>query len=373
MAAAGPRPGRAPARCAIYEVHLGSWRPGLALPRAGPRARPTTSPTSGFTHVELLPVAEHPFGGSWGYQVTGYYAPTSRFGTPDDFRYFVDHLHQRGIGVIVDWVPAHFPKDDWALGPLRRHRALRARRPPPGRAPRLGHARLQLRPPRGAQLPHRQRPLLAGGVPHRRPARRRRGLDALPRLLPRARASGCRTSTAAARTSRPSSSCASSTPSVFAEHPGVMMIAEESTSWPGSATPSHHGGLGFTPQVEHGLDARHARLLRARSGAPPLAPPRPHLRAALRVQRALRAAAQPRRGRARQGLAAQQDARRRVAALRQPARAVRLDVGLPRRPAAVHGRRARAVDASGTRTTGVDWRRARAASATAACRTWCGR
>ncbi len=69
----------------------------------------------GFTHVELLPVMAHPFTGSWGYQVTSYFAPTPRFGSPDDFREFVDRLHEHGIGVILDWVPAHFPRDDWAL------------------------------------------------------------------------------------------------------------------------------------------------------------------------------------------------------------------------------------------------------------------
>ena len=121
-------------------------RPLPHLPGAGARCSPTTSLELGFTHVELMPVAEHPYEPSWGYQVTGFYAPTSRFGDPDDFRWFVDHLHQRGLGVIVDWVPAHFPSDDGRAGPLRRHAALRARRPAAGRAPRLGHARVRPRP-----------------------------------------------------------------------------------------------------------------------------------------------------------------------------------------------------------------------------------
>jgi 1,4-alpha-glucan branching enzyme len=106
----------------IYEVHLGSWR----WTDEGGSWRPLTYrelavqlpdylAEMGFTHVEFMPVAEHPFGGSWGYQVSAYYAPTARFGSPDDFRALVDALHARGIGVIVDWVPAHFPRDDFAL------------------------------------------------------------------------------------------------------------------------------------------------------------------------------------------------------------------------------------------------------------------
>ncbi|MCV7193941.1 1,4-alpha-glucan branching protein GlgB [Mycolicibacterium brumae] len=98
-----------------YEVHLGSWRPGLSYRQLADELTEYVV-AQGFTHVEMLPVSEHPFGGSWGYQVTSYYAPTSRFGNPDDFRHLVDTLHQAGIGVIMDWVPAHFPKDAWALG-----------------------------------------------------------------------------------------------------------------------------------------------------------------------------------------------------------------------------------------------------------------
>jgi 1,4-alpha-glucan branching enzyme len=97
-----------------YEVHLGSWRLGLDYLSLA-RELVDHVNSAGFTHVELMPVAEHPYGPSWGYQVTSYYAPTSRFGTPDEFRYLVDSLHQNGIGVILDWVPAHFPKDEWAL------------------------------------------------------------------------------------------------------------------------------------------------------------------------------------------------------------------------------------------------------------------
>jgi 1,4-alpha-glucan branching enzyme len=121
MTSRGPR-NALTAPVSIYEVHLGSWRRvpeqdnrSLSYREIAPQLAEYVQ-RMGFTHVEFLPLTEHPFYGSWGYQTTGYFAATSRYGTPQDLMYLIDYLHQRGIAVILDWVPSHFPTDDWALG-----------------------------------------------------------------------------------------------------------------------------------------------------------------------------------------------------------------------------------------------------------------
>ncbi|TWS18537.1 1,4-alpha-glucan branching protein GlgB [Tsukamurella asaccharolytica] len=227
-----------------YEVHLGSWRQGLSyLDLARELAEYVTE--TGFTHVELMPVAEHPFGGSWGYQVTSYYAPTSRFGTPDEFREFVDVLHERGIGVIVDWVPAHFPKDAWALARFD-GKAL------------YEHGD----PQRGEQLDWGTYVFDFG----RREVRNFLVANALY-WFDEFHVDGLRVDAVASMLyldySRPEGGW---TPNVYGGRenleaveflqemnatvhklfPGVVTVAEESTSWPGVTRPTNLGGLGFT-------------------------------------------------------------------------------------------------------------------------------
>ena len=157
----------------IYEVHLGSWLRAeenrfLTYTELAEELIPYVK-EMGYTHLELLPIEEHPFDGSWGYQVTGYYSATSRYGTPDEFKYFIDTCHENGIGVILDWVPAHFPKDDFALARFDGTALYELQ------APRLGehiqwHIHFQLRQKGSFQLPAGKCSVLAEGIPHRRSA-----------------------------------------------------------------------------------------------------------------------------------------------------------------------------------------------------------
>jgi 1,4-alpha-glucan branching enzyme len=235
----------------IYEVHLGSWRrvPEESDRPLSYRELATTLVEHvralGFTHIELLPVMEHPFDGSWGYQVTGYYAPTSRYGSPDDFRFFVDACHQAGLGVILDWVPAHFPRDDFALRrfdgtALYEHED-----------PRLGE-----HPDWGTLIfnygRHEVRSFLIANAVYWLDAFHVDGLrvDAVASMLyldySRREGEWLPNRYGGRENLEAIAFLRAMSDAVAAECPGAVMIAEESTAWPGVTRPTVVGGLGFS-------------------------------------------------------------------------------------------------------------------------------
>jgi 1,4-alpha-glucan branching enzyme len=227
----------------VYEVHLGSWRPGLTYTELADQLTAYVTEL-GFSHVEFLPVAEHPFGGSWGYQVTSYYAPTSRFGTPDEFRHLVDRLHQAGIGVILDWVPAHFPRDGWALArfdgtPLYEHPDPRRGEHPDWGTLIFDYGRAEVRNFLVANAVYWLEEFHADGL----------RVDAVASMLyldysrkdgewlPNVQG-GRENLEAVALLHEVNATC-------YKRVPGALLIAEESTAWPGVTRPVHLGGLGF--------------------------------------------------------------------------------------------------------------------------------
>ncbi len=227
----------------VYEVHLGSWRPGLSYTELADQLVAYVLET-GFTHVEMMPVMEHPFGGSWGYQVTGYYAPTSRFGTPDEFRFLVDKLHQAGIGVILDWVPAHFPKDEWALArfdgtPLYEHGDWRRGEHPDWGTYVFDFGRTEVRNFLVANALYWCEEFHADGL----------RVDAVASMLylDYSRKDGEWTPNqyGGRENLDAISFLQEMNATVYKNYPGAITIAEESTAWPGVTRPTHLGGLGF--------------------------------------------------------------------------------------------------------------------------------
>ncbi|MCF8550588.1 MAG: 1,4-alpha-glucan branching protein GlgB [Candidatus Nanopelagicales bacterium] len=227
----------------IYEVHLGSWRPGLSYQQLAHELVDYVL-SSGFTHVEFLPVAEHPYGPSWGYQVTSYYAPTARFGSPDDFRYLINELHRAGIGAILDWVPAHFPKDMWALAqfdgtPLYEHADPRRGEHPDWGTYIFDFGRKEVRNFLVANAVFWLEEFHLDGLRVDAVASMlyldysREGSDWLPNQY------GGRENLDAVAFLQEMNA------TVYKRVPGVITIAEESTAWPGVTRPTDLGGLGF--------------------------------------------------------------------------------------------------------------------------------
>ena len=227
----------------VYEVHLGSWRKGLSYLDLCEELVSYVK-WQGYTHVEFMPVAEHPYEPSWGYQVTGYFAPTSRFGRPDDFRHLVDKLHQAGIGVILDWVPGHFPKDEWALGNFDGTHLYEHADPRQGEHMDWGtyifnYGRNEVKSFLVSNALYWITEFHIDGL----------RVDAVASMLyldysrkegewvPNVY--GGRENLEAIDFMRYVNK------HLYERHPGVLMIAEESTSFPGVTRPVHHDGLGF--------------------------------------------------------------------------------------------------------------------------------
>ncbi|WP_284979048.1 1,4-alpha-glucan branching enzyme [Arthrobacter sp. fls2-241-R2A-200] len=227
----------------VYEVHLGSWRLGLGYKELAKELVEYVK-WLGFTHVEFMPVAEHPFGGSWGYQVTSYFAPTSRFGHPDEFRFLVDSLHQAGIGVLLDWVPAHFPKDSWALAKFDGQPLYEHSDPALGEHPDWGtlifdFGRSEVRNFLVANALYWLEEFHIDGL----------RVDAVASMiyLDYSREEGqWRPNKFGGRENLEAISFMQEVnATVYKSHPGAIIIAEESTAFPGVTAPTNHGGLGF--------------------------------------------------------------------------------------------------------------------------------
>ncbi|MEO3776389.1 1,4-alpha-glucan branching protein GlgB [Micromonospora sp. B11E3] len=236
---------RAPHRepMSVYEVHLGSWRPGLGYRELAEQLTAYVTEL-GFTHVEFLPVMEHPFGGSWGYQVTGYYAPTSRFGDPDEFRHLVDRLHAAGVGVILDWVPAHFPKDEWALArfdgtPLYEHPDPRRGEHPDWGTYVFDFGRREVRNFLVANALYWLDEFHVDGL----------RVDAVASMLyldySRAEGQWAPNVHGGRENLEAIALLQEVNATVYKHHPGALMVAEESTAWSGVTRPTSEGGLGF--------------------------------------------------------------------------------------------------------------------------------
>ncbi|MFD5209220.1 1,4-alpha-glucan branching enzyme [Streptomyces anulatus] len=242
MAHRGDRPVHE-APFSVYEVHLASWRPGLTYHQLAEQL-PAYVKDLGFTHVELMPVSEHPFGGSWGYQVTGFYAPTSRMGTPDDFRFLVDALHRAGIGVIMDWVPAHFPRDDWALAefdgrPLYEHSDPQRAAHPDWGTLEFDYGRTEVRNFLVANATYWCEEFHIDGL----------RVDAVASMLyldySREDGQWSPNEFGGRENLDAVSFLQEMNATVYRRNPGVVTIAEESTAWDGVTRPTDGGGLGF--------------------------------------------------------------------------------------------------------------------------------